>query len=60
MLQSVKTNKVWEFDVTTKIILNSFKKGSFSNRTGDVESEDTDVIFADLKVKCKKQRGMVK
>jgi len=49
--------KVWKFDVTAKTIRNCFKKGGFSDQTDDIDSEDEDVILADLKEKWKTVEG---
>ncbi|GBN19115.1 hypothetical protein AVEN_40483-1 [Araneus ventricosus] len=45
--------KVLKFDVTAKTIRNCLKKGGFSNQADDIDSDDEDVILADLKNKCK-------
>ncbi|GBL57086.1 hypothetical protein AVEN_263393-1 [Araneus ventricosus] len=47
---------VWKFDVTNTI-RNCLKKKGFSNQTDDIDSDDEDVILADLKEKWKTIEG---
>ncbi|GBN54875.1 hypothetical protein AVEN_113827-1 [Araneus ventricosus] len=49
--------KVWKFDATAKTIRNCFKRGGFFNQTDDSDSDDEDVILADLKEKWKTVEG---
>ncbi|GBN22090.1 hypothetical protein AVEN_116099-1 [Araneus ventricosus] len=49
--------KVWKFNTTAKTIRNCFKRGDFSNQTDDSDSDNEDVILADLKEKSKTVEG---
>ncbi|GBL76504.1 hypothetical protein AVEN_172153-1 [Araneus ventricosus] len=49
--------KVWKFDATAKIFRNCCKRGGFSKQTDDIDSDDEDVIFANLKEKWKRVEG---
>ncbi|GBM48947.1 hypothetical protein AVEN_150781-1 [Araneus ventricosus] len=49
--------KVWKFGATAKTIRNCFKRVGFSNQTDDSDSDDEDVILADLREKWKTVEG---
>ncbi|GBM24363.1 hypothetical protein AVEN_241536-1 [Araneus ventricosus] len=49
--------KVWKFDATAKTIRNCCKRGGFSNQTDGIDSDDEDVILANLKEKWKTVEG---